>query len=205
MQRRSHETRARILDAAQTTFSKNGYDATGVAEICEAAGVSKGAFYHHFPTKHAVFMALLEGWLSGLDKAINLIRQEKQDVPQTLIQMAGMVKQIFQSASGKLSIFFEFWSQASRDPVVWQTTIAPYRRYQAYFSTLMQEGIAEGSIKAVDAEMASRVILSLAVGILLQGFLDPQGANWEDVAQLSMRYLMDGIARDEPLTAMRMS
>ena len=60
MQARSHETRSRILQSAIDLFSKEGYDATGVAEICTAAGVSKGAFYHHFPTKQALFLALLD-------------------------------------------------------------------------------------------------------------------------------------------------
>jgi len=62
MQQRSEETRKHILEAAQRLFSAKGYDATGVAEICQAAGVSKGAFYHHFLTKQAVFLVLLENW-----------------------------------------------------------------------------------------------------------------------------------------------
>ncbi|MCX6071787.1 MAG: helix-turn-helix domain containing protein, partial [Chloroflexi bacterium] len=56
-------TEARILDAAAECFGRRGYDATGVADLCETAGVSKGAFYHHFPSKQAVFMALLNRWL----------------------------------------------------------------------------------------------------------------------------------------------
>ena len=71
MQQRSMETRKRILDAAQSLFSQSGYDATGVAEICRAAGVSKGAFYHHFPSKQAIFLELLDGWLSRLDESFN--------------------------------------------------------------------------------------------------------------------------------------
>ena len=59
MQQRSEETRTHILKAALDLFSKNGYDATSVANICQAAGVSKGAFYHHFASKHSVFQALL--------------------------------------------------------------------------------------------------------------------------------------------------
>ena len=58
-QQRSEETRARLLEAAEACFSESGYDGTGVAKICRRAGVSKGAFYHHFETKQAIFLELL--------------------------------------------------------------------------------------------------------------------------------------------------
>jgi AcrR family transcriptional regulator len=49
MQERSQATREQLLASAERCFSLSGYDATGVAEICTEAQVSKGAFYHHFP------------------------------------------------------------------------------------------------------------------------------------------------------------
>jgi TetR/AcrR family transcriptional repressor of nem operon len=45
-QQRSEETRASILDAAVRCFALSGYDAASVDDICEEAGVSKGAFWH---------------------------------------------------------------------------------------------------------------------------------------------------------------
>ena len=71
MQQRSEETRTRLLEAAVRLFAQQGYDASGVAEICAAAGVSKGAFYHHFESKQALFLALLEEWLARLDAAFS--------------------------------------------------------------------------------------------------------------------------------------
>ena len=55
---RSQETRSRILAAAEQSFAEHGYDVTSVDSICHAAGVSKGAFYHHFPSKGSVFVAV---------------------------------------------------------------------------------------------------------------------------------------------------
>ena len=80
MQQRSEETRAHILQAALSLFSKNGYDATSVAEICRAAGVSKGAFYHHFASKQTVFQSLLEGWLAGLNTQMDDLLNNAPDV-----------------------------------------------------------------------------------------------------------------------------
>ena len=58
--RRSEHTRRQVLDAALELFSHQGYRATGVKEIAEAAKVSTGNVYHHFPDKEAIFRTLLE-------------------------------------------------------------------------------------------------------------------------------------------------
>lgn len=195
MQQRSEETRSHILEAATHLFSKTGYDATGVAEICQAAGVSKGAFYHHFPTKQAVFMELLNTYLNGIETGFNLMRQETHNVPQVILQMAGLVGSLFQTADIHLPIFLEFWTQANHDPHIWEAAIAPYRRYQSYFAEMIQEGIDEGSLQMVDTQLAARVLVSLALGMLMQSLFDPQITNWQSEARQSMELLLSGIAR----------
>lgn len=194
MQRRSEETHTRILEAANLLFSKNGYDATGVAEICREAGVSKGAFYHHFPTKQAVFMELMEGWLSGLDAGFQLMLTQTEDIPQALLQMAEMAGNVFISADVRLQIILEFWRQAMRDPAVWQTAIEPYRRYQSYFSKLIQEGIAEGSIQPIDSNLASRALVYMAMGMLMHAMFDPDHIGPDEVKK-SVEVILYGIAR----------
>ena len=194
MQQRSEETRNHILDAATQLFSKYGYDATGVAEICQAAGVSKGAFYHHFPSKQAIFMELLNSYMNSIETGFNLMRQEVHNVPQAILQMAEMVGALFQATDIHLPIFLEFWTQANHDPLIWEAAIAPYRRYQSYFAEMIQEGIDEGSLQPMDAQLAARVLVSLAVGMLMQSFFDPQIADWQIEARQSMELLMKGIA-----------
>jgi AcrR family transcriptional regulator len=195
MQQRSEETRTHLLEAALRLFSKEGYDATGVAEICQAAGVSKGAFYHHFPSKHDIFMALLEGWLAELDRQFNEALAEAKNVPNGLVRMAEKSRSVFLDARGQLPMFLEFWTKASRDPVVWQSTIAPYRRYQALFAGIFRQGMAEGSIAEADPDAAARVVLALALGLILQSMLDREGAQWNQVAQEGMLLVMKGLTK----------
>lgn len=197
MPRRSEETRASILDAALRRFSIAGYNAASVDDICNDAGVSKGAFYHHFPSKQALFLALLEGWLKVIDAGLESLRQDT--VPATFVHMTRLLPLVFESADERLPMFLEFFVQASRDEKVWEAMIAPYRHYRAYFSKLIEDGIAEGSLKPVDAQAAAQLILSLAVGLLVQGLFDPQGADWPQVAAQSMEILMNGLAR-EPIS-----
>jgi AcrR family transcriptional regulator len=194
-QQRSEETRARILSAAYEAFSREGYDATGVAQICAAAGVSKGAFYHHFPTKQAVFLTLLEDWLAEIDRGLAGALEGSPSVAQAILGMAGQVRETFRTADRRLPMFLEFWSKASRDPAIRPIVIAPYRRYEAYFAALIRQGVEDGSLNPVDPDLAARALVSLAVGLFLQGILDPQGAAWDLVALGSIQLMMSGLAR----------
>jgi AcrR family transcriptional regulator len=193
-QQRSEETRSRILDAAIRRFAIAGYDSASVEDICTEAGVSKGAFYHHFPTKQAIFLALMQGWLGMIDMGMSAAR--KDTVPETLLQMTDLLPGVFAAAEDRLPMFLEFWLQASRDEKIWKAMIAPYHHYQERFSNLVEDGIAEGSLKPVDSAVVAQVIVSLAVGLVLQGVLDPHGADWEKTARASMEILMNGLVID---------
>lgn len=195
MQKRSEETRAQLLDTAHRLFARQGYDATGVAEICAESGVSKGAFYFHFPSKQAIFLELTNEWMNSLENAFNDTMQASQDLPQALLQMAEMVGNAFQLMDIRHSIFLEFWVQARRDPEIWKTVIAPYQRYQTYFSRLIQQGIVQGTLQPVDTDQASRALISLAIGLLMQAMFDPQSANWGEETRQSVKFLLDGLVR----------
>jgi TetR/AcrR family transcriptional regulator, fatty acid metabolism regulator protein len=54
-QRQAQETKKRIFQAAIALMAQNGYHGTKVEEICKAAKVSIGAFYHHFQAKDDIF------------------------------------------------------------------------------------------------------------------------------------------------------
>ena len=54
--------RAKLIAAAHATVRKQGYSATSVDQICAAAGVTKGAFFHHFASKEDLAVAAAEGW-----------------------------------------------------------------------------------------------------------------------------------------------
>jgi AcrR family transcriptional regulator len=197
MQERSLETRANIVEASLNLFSSKGYEATGVAEICTEAGVSKGAFYHHFPSKQAVFMAILEEWLAVLDIQLEQKLIEAEDIPRGLIEMASITRDIFTAADGHLAMFIEFWNQSLHDPEIWKATVDPYRRYTRLFAGYIQRGIQEGSLRQVNADTTARMIVGLAVGILAQGLMDPESANWGDTAVSSMELVINGIKSEE--------
>ncbi|MEV6739399.1 ScbR family autoregulator-binding transcription factor [Streptomyces sp. NPDC051104] len=59
-QERGIRSRRSILEAAADVFGERGYDAASTNEILARAGLTRGALYHHFPSKEAIAMALVE-------------------------------------------------------------------------------------------------------------------------------------------------
>jgi len=59
-----HESKSALLDAALLVFRAKGYTATRVEDICEAAELTKGSFFHHFRSKEELAIVAAEHWIS---------------------------------------------------------------------------------------------------------------------------------------------
>ena len=198
MQQRSEETRLKILACAELLFARQGYDATGVQDICRAAELSKGAFYHHFPSKLAVFQALLENWLAQLDAQLDQAGSASSDIPSTLLSMAAATGPVFSGVETRTRIILEFWIQAGRHADLWEIAVAPYQHYLAHFAALVERGAQEGDLQTdIDPRAASRLVIALAMGLLLQSFFDPQGADWSQLTVQGMEIFIQGMKRRE--------
>jgi AcrR family transcriptional regulator len=195
MQQRSEETRRTILDTAEELFIQQGYTATGVAEICEAAGVSKGAFYHHFESKQAVFLVIMEDRLSYINQAMQQVLDDQREVPDALMYLASLGKMIFLAGEKHLSILMEFWEQARHDPESWKAAGAPYERYQQFLALIIRKGVEEGSLREVNPEDVSRLIIAVATGLMLQGVMDKEGEAWGQTVEKYMEILIEGLRR----------
>jgi AcrR family transcriptional regulator len=192
---RSTITRSAILDSATRCFARDGYDTTGVAEICETAGVSKGAFYYHFESKEAVFLELIDSWLKALEVTLQEVTAQAETVPDGLLDMAGMVQQVFENNRQFMGLFLELWTHASRNEKVRLATLAPYRRYQDIFASLIQRGIDEGTIAPVDPAAAGQMLLSLSSGLFLQASLEPTGTDRGRILQESIYIFLNGLKK----------
>lgn len=67
---RSRETRTALLDAARALFVELGYAASSTPMIVSRAGTTRGALYHHYPDKKAIFRAVLEREAASVAEAI---------------------------------------------------------------------------------------------------------------------------------------
>src|SRR4030043_994753 len=69
-EKRKEESKNIILSTAEKYFAKHGIKETDIIEICREAGLTRGAFYHHFSTKQQFLLELLDRWINRMASQI---------------------------------------------------------------------------------------------------------------------------------------
>ncbi|SFJ05266.1 TetR/AcrR family transcriptional regulator [Celeribacter neptunius] len=159
--RRRKEARPdELLDAALDLFVEKGFDRTKVEEIARRAGVSKGAVYLYFPSKDAVIEALVDravGTLVG--EVTERIRHYRGD-PRVLLRQLMPLFLARVSDPRILAIPKLVIREAPSHPKLAQI----YRdrvigRVEPALTALFRQGVEGGYIRAIDPQMAVRVLL----------------------------------------------
>ena len=82
---KQEDTKQKILDKALELFSTQGYDSVSVGEIAKAVGIKAPSLYNHFPSKQAIFDAIMESTAAQYEAdtdQINIhVQNAAQDVP----------------------------------------------------------------------------------------------------------------------------
>lgn len=102
LQARAEATRRKILESAVDLFSEMGYGETGLADVLQRAGVSKGAFYYHFDSKEAVAVAIIEEFRAKVMDAV-AARIDVSAIDESVPQLNVMIVASFTTAETLMS------------------------------------------------------------------------------------------------------
>ncbi|RKG95141.1 TetR/AcrR family transcriptional regulator [Corallococcus carmarthensis] len=81
------KARSALIASARAEFAKRGVKGARISDITAATGLSKGAFYLHFPSKEALFAALVEDFLAALER---LATERKSRMDRFCVQYGGV-------------------------------------------------------------------------------------------------------------------
>lgn len=81
---RRQASRQAIIAAARQLFGGQGFAATTIDEVATAAGLAKGAVYHHFPGKEALFEAVFEAACADLARQVGEVAARTQDLLEAM-------------------------------------------------------------------------------------------------------------------------
>jgi AcrR family transcriptional regulator len=190
------DTKSKLILSGEKLFSQKGYDATSISDICERAGVSKGAFFHYFPTKEAFFLEILDRWLFDLSVKIDGYLEDEDRVSSGIIRMSEIFREIFKESKEKFFLFLEFLRQGIKDKEILEKLREYFKKYKSYFSFLIEKGKKEGSLKDVDSNIISCILISFSIGTILQQIFAEE-EDWEKIAREGIRIIISEIEKGD--------
>ena len=153
-QTRSKERRQRLLDAALSVFSKKGYRDGAMDEIAGESGTSKGGVYFHFPSKQAIFLALLDRTAARLlDNVEEAIASENDPIAKADAALLAVLR-TFARHRGLARLFMVEALGAGRE--FHERVLQIHSDFARVIKRQLDEAVAEGVIEPVDTDVASR-------------------------------------------------
>jgi AcrR family transcriptional regulator len=166
---RADATRQQILRAASRRFARCPYHDVGLNDILAEAGLTKGAMYFHFPSKHALALAVVEEQLKLNDVAVQDLLDRNLSGLETLIDIGYLmaVRDITQDAGRAVLNLL---------PVVGQDEELQARLLAEWTQTptlVVESAVAEGDVIADrDPQDVVRTFMSLYLGLRQVGDLN---------------------------------
>ena len=158
--------RAEILDAAQSLMYRKGFDLLTIKDIIDVVKISKGAFYHYFESKEAVFEALLQRMASEGEKVfVSLL--ENRDLPtipklQHLFDAMGRWKT--QRKTYILSLM-RVWYADENAAARLRLQESVIEHNAPLLARIIGEGVEEGVLSPVFPDIAANMVLVLLTSI----------------------------------------
>lgn len=159
-------TRTRILDGALDVFARKGYHRALVDDIVRASGTSKGAVYHHFPNKEAVFVALVDDFVALLASRLATGVSARRGA---LAKVDGALTTVLATfAENERLARLILLEAASLGPVYQRKRAEVTDRLAALIQGYLDEAVADGTLGAIDTRVATLAWLGAVNEIVVQ-------------------------------------
>ena len=174
--------RAQILDGARRCFASYGYEEATVVRLEEATGRSRGAIFHHFPTKLDLFLAVLEQ-----DAERDAARWEQAG------SVAVMLSRLAAEDPDWATVLVEQSRRRRTDPLFQERWAGRTNRVREALGALVRRERAAGRIGSqVPPEMAVRFLSVVGDGLLLQRAILGEVPHADEVVALAAAALAAG-------------
>lgn len=184
------ESRNKILDIAEKYFAENGITDTDISEICKQAGLTRSAFYYHFPTKQKFLLELMNKWVLNMAVHLSDTNLQSKDCSVIFYEIIDKMQPVFENAGKQIPIFLELYIKAVNDPALKIYVSASYNNYLDFYRSILEEKVINKSMSADDAGDVAKILIAITFGMLIQGIVNPGNADWVKLAKKSIDLLL---------------
>jgi len=167
-------TRSRILSTARDMFHGRSYADVGIQEICLAARVQKGSFYHHFPSKRDLALAVIDDvadeWANGFVAEAFDAELPPVERLDYLIDAAYYWQKASTDLEGRMRgcLFGNLALEMStRDDVMRAKLNYVFDKARDQFRATLDEAVAAGALAAMNTEATASAMLAYLEGVIL--------------------------------------
>jgi AcrR family transcriptional regulator len=191
-------TRGRLLAAARDVFVRRGYHGASLEEIADEAGFSRGALYHHFESKEALFLALLDERLAEREREMEQVFGSDDPTTESVYEQtreaAGHFFEDLRQNRNWRALFLEFVAQAERDPDFRAELAVRLAACRDCITRVVERRASDlGMELPIPAERLAVAIEALGNGLAVQEMVDPADVP-PDLYGEVLGYLLQGVA-----------
>jgi AcrR family transcriptional regulator len=203
LERKRAKNRDALVAAARRLFTEDGFEATTIAHISEAADLGFGTFYRYFEDKEAALKAVLEDAAGEMD---SVVQAEDYAVMPAREALAQLIERFVTVGKRHRDVFALWWELSFRRRTI---DLAPERprpslplelRYAV--QRIVNRGVANGEFETPDATLASQFVAS---GLMFVLAPMPQQADEESTVRglIELAFQTLGIAASPATTNIR--
>ena len=191
--------KAQILKAALTSFARKGYHQATMDDIVQEAGLSKGGVYWHFKSKKELFMELFQSLLGDTGAMMLASMSSAASAREKLDAALGMLTAFATADEFKeiMPLMIDIWAQNIQDPEINEVAMGIYHQFLRPLVQLLQEGIASGEFKPINAGAYASIIMALYDGLMVQWIIDQSLVDWDAITETINNTLVAGLLTDK--------
>jgi len=160
-------SREKILDVAEARFAQRGYAGVGLREVAEAAGLGKSSLFHHFPTKAALYGAVLDRVIGRIDSRMRRALEAGADAREQLsAAVIALIDTLAEDPPAARLLLRTVFEDDDLSPVEAPELAASEQRLDALIARIAQTitgGIAAGAIRPLSVPDAIQTLIGATV------------------------------------------
>ncbi|MFD9905546.1 TetR/AcrR family transcriptional regulator [Streptomyces sp. NPDC059063] len=189
----SPERRAELLKIAADVFAEQGYNATTVRKIADAAGMLAGSLYYHFDSKESMLEEILRTFLTELWDGYDAVLSAPLGPRETL---QALVTESFREIDRHRSAVAIYQKESKH--LVAQTRfeylVESQQRFEKAWLSTLERGVADGVFRAdLDIRLAYRFVRD-TVWVAASWYRPGGGHSPEEIARQYLSMVLDGIS-----------
>ena len=170
---RTSDAKDRLIQAAKDLTYARGYTAVGIKDICQQAGVQKGSFYHFFPTKRDLLLAVIDShveWLRGVVAEAADPEKPPLERIRRLFLLIGDFDEELVRSTGKMAgcPFGNLAAELNtRDEVIREKIDGVFAEATGFLEQQLREARDAGDLEDIDPSAGAQAILAYLEGLQL--------------------------------------